>query len=100
MHVEHLKEFLQKNKASFEIIYHKEPINSSQDGVNYFGIDIGQTAPIIIIKTGEGFYALIVSGERGKINLESITHILGCRKARLATKDEIKKEVFIPAASL
>lgn len=91
MHVEHLKEFLQKNKASFKIIYHEKPINSSQDGVNYFGIDIGQTAPIIIIKTGEGFYALIVSGERGKINLESITHILGCRKAGLATKDEIKK---------
>ena len=100
MNIEHLTEFLQKNNASFEMIYHEKPIYSSQDGVNYFGIDVGQTAPIIIIKTEKDFYALIVSGERGKIDLESIAHILGCRKARLATKDELKKEVFIPAVYL
>ena len=98
MHIEYLKEFLQKNKASFEIIYNEKPIYSSQDGVNYFGIDIGQTAPIIIIKTEKGFYALIVSGERGKIDLETIAHILGCRKARLATKDELKKRGFRPGS--
>lgn len=98
MNIESLKEFLQKKDASFEIIHHEKQIYSSQDGVNYFGIDIGQTAPIIITKTEKGIYALIVSGERGKIDLESIAHILKCKKARLATKDELKKRDFHPGS--
>ena len=89
MVLENLKSFLQKNNATFELITHKKPIYSSEDGVKCFGIDIAQTAPIIIIKVEKSFFAVIVSGERGRINLEFIVHILGYKKGRLATKDEV-----------
>ena len=99
MKLDNLKNFLQKNNATFELINHKKPIYSSQDGVDYFGINIGQTAPIIIIKTEKSFFALIVSGERGRVDFKSIAHILGCKQVRLATKEEVRKRIgFYPGS--
>ena len=91
MSLENLKSFLQKNNANFELITHKQPIYSLQEGVKYFGIDLAQAAPIIIIKIEKFFFAVIVSGERGRINLKFIANLLGYKKGRLATKDEVKK---------
>lgn len=91
MKLDNLKNFLQKNNATFELINHKKPIYSSQDGVDYFGINIAQTAPIIIIKTEKSFFALIVSGERGRVDFKSVAHILGYKQVRLATKKEVKE---------
>jgi hypothetical protein len=96
--IEDLKNFLSENQSNFEIIHHKNPIYSSKDGVDYFGIEMGQTAPIIIIKTEKGFYALIVSGERGKIDLKIIAHLLGCSEIRLSTKKELKELNFLPGS--
>ena len=98
MKIEDFRNFLFENQANFEIIHHNNPIYSSRDGVNYFGIELGQTAPIIIIKTETGFYALIVSGERGKMDLKIIAHILGCSKIRLSTKKELKNINFLPGS--
>ena len=91
MDLENLKYFLQKNNANFELIFHNKPIYSLQDGVNYFGINLAQTAPIIIIKKEKFFFAVIVSGERGRINLEFIVNILRYKKGRFDTKDKVKK---------
>ena len=96
--IDNLKNFLCKNNAIFEIIHHKKPIYSSQDGVDYFGIGPGQTAPIIIIKTEKELYALILSGERGKMDLEIIAHILGCREIRLSSKKELIDKGFLPGS--
>jgi Cys-tRNA(Pro)/Cys-tRNA(Cys) deacylase len=42
--MDNLKAILQKNNVSFEIIHHEHPIHSAQEGADYFGIEIGQTA--------------------------------------------------------
>lgn len=57
---------------------HERPLLSTKDGADYFGIEINQTAPTLILKTNKGFYALIVSGSRGKVDFEEISDILGC----------------------
>ncbi|WP_141432092.1 aminoacyl-tRNA deacylase [Bacillus sp. 03113] len=89
--MEELQEILTKSKYTYEILQHKKPILSAEDGSEYFGIEIGQTAPSLIVKTDIGFFYLIVSGNRGKINFERIAEILNCNKVKLASPKEVKK---------
>lgn len=58
-----LQGILERSKYAYEIIHHDKPILSKQDGANYFGIDVGQTAPTLVLKTEKGFFALILSGK-------------------------------------
>jgi len=53
--MENLKAILKKNTYSYELIFHETSLRSAQEGADYFNIDIGQTAPTLIIKTDTGF---------------------------------------------
>ncbi|SFD20351.1 Cys-tRNA(Pro) deacylase, prolyl-tRNA editing enzyme YbaK/EbsC [Bacillus sp. 491mf] len=86
-----LQEILEKSKFLFELIPNDKPILSVQDGADYFGIEVGQTAPSLILKTDKGFFALVISGSRGKVNFEEIADILGCNKVKLASPKEVQK---------
>lgn len=86
-----LQEILEKSNYIYEIIQHEKPILSRQDGLEYFGIEVGQTAPTLIIKTDIGFFALIVSGSRSKVNFEKIADTLNCSKVKLASSKEVQK---------
>ena len=66
--MEDLISILEKNNIDFEIINHDKEIYSAQEGADYFGIDIGQTAPTLILKTDKGFYSLIISGDYGRVD--------------------------------
>ncbi|MFJ7731739.1 aminoacyl-tRNA deacylase [Lysinibacillus sp. NPDC097231] len=89
--MQELQGILEKSKYSYEIIQHEKPIISKQDGTKYFGIEVGQTAPTLILKTDKGFFALIVSGRRSKVKFEKIADILGCGKVKLASPEEVQK---------
>ncbi|WP_240515009.1 aminoacyl-tRNA deacylase [Bacillus cereus] len=82
---------LGESKYTYEIIQHEKPILSRQNGSEYFGIEVGQTAPTMILKTDKEFFVLIVSGSRNKVNFEKIADILGCSKVKLASPEEIQK---------
>ena len=86
-----LKYILDKNDIEYELIYHNNTIHSAQEGADYFGIDIGQTAPTLILKTDKGFFALIISGNRGRINFEDVARVLGCKQIKLAGAREVQK---------
>lgn len=86
-----LKRILEKSKFTYEIIQHEKPIHSAQDGSKNFGIDVGQTAPTLILKTDKGFYALVMSGSRGKVNFNKIADILDCTKVKMASPQEVQK---------
>lgn len=88
--MEYLKSILNKSTYAYELIYHKVPLRSAQQGADYFNIDIGQTAPTLIIKTDIGFFALIVSGSRGQVDFTEIAQILNCQKAKLANPKEVE----------
>ena len=89
--MEELQEILEKSKYTYEIIQHEKPILSKQDGTKYFGIEVGQTAPTLILNSDKGFFVLIVSGSRSKVNFEKIADILGCSKVKLASPEEVQK---------
>lgn len=89
--MENIKKLLVENKIEFEIIHHEKLIHTAQEGADYFEIEIGQTAPALIIYTNTGFYALIVSGSEEKIDFKKVKKLLKCTDVRLATKDEVQQ---------
>jgi len=89
--LENLITFLQENEVQFEIMYHENPIRTAQEGAAYFGIEIGQTAPTLILKSEKGYFAMIISGGRRRVNLEEVSEILGCNQLKLAKPKEIKQ---------
>lgn len=89
--LETLQGILERSKYTYEIIQHEKPILSKQDGTKYFGIEVGQTAPSLILKTDKGFFVLIVSGSRSKVDFEKIADVLGCSKVKLASPEEVQK---------
>ncbi|CAH2214880.1 aminoacyl-tRNA deacylase [Tepidibacter aestuarii] len=89
--MENIKNLLKEHGFAFELINNDKPIYTAKEGADYFKINIGQTAATLIIYTDIGFYALVVSGERGGVNFKEVKHILNCKDVRLATKDEVKE---------
>ncbi|MBD3922155.1 YbaK/EbsC family protein [Paenibacillus sp. PR3] len=75
----------------YEIIEHTKQIHSAQEGAEYFGIDIGQTAPTLIMKTDKGYYAVIICGDYGRVDLEAMKALLNVEQLRLAKPNEVEQ---------
>ncbi|PEA54706.1 hypothetical protein CON64_11370 [Bacillus pseudomycoides] len=86
-----LKMPLQEHEVPFEIIHHEKQIRTAQEGADYFGVEIGQTAATLVIKSEKDFFAVIVSGGRGRINLEEVSKILGCNQLKMANPQEVRQ---------
>ncbi|MEH7462290.1 hypothetical protein V7166_09435 [Bacillus thuringiensis] len=50
-----LKITLQEHEVPFEIIHHEKQIRTAQEGADYFGVEIGQTATTLVIKSEKDF---------------------------------------------
>lgn len=87
MTISELNQFLAASNLDFEILYHKKPIKSRFDALACFRLE--ETAPTLIVKTESDMFALIVSGDRGKADLEMIREKLECNELKLAGKDEV-----------
>ncbi|WP_019121497.1 aminoacyl-tRNA deacylase [Brevibacillus massiliensis] len=86
-----MKSILEKNNISYQLIKHEKPIRTAKEGAEFFGCELGQTAPTLIIKTERGFFALIVSARQGGIDFAEVAAVLGCQDVQLASKEEVKK---------
>jgi Uncharacterized conserved protein len=84
----------------YELLQNDTPIRTAREGADYFKIDIAQIAPTLILYTENGFYALIVSGERGHVDFKEIKRLLRCKNVRMATKDEVKEQTGYPAGNV
>ncbi|WP_256758127.1 aminoacyl-tRNA deacylase [Cohnella sp. WQ 127256] len=82
---------LEELKIDYEFINHEITIKSAQEGADYFGIEIGQTAPTLILKSGMDYYAMIISGDYGKIDFEMLKEILKIDEIRLAKPKEVEQ---------
>ncbi len=89
--MDHLKTRLQESGVPFEILHHEKQIRTAQEGADYFGIEIGQTAPTLVLKSEKGYFAMIVSGSRGRVNLEEVSAVLGCNSLKMATPEEVRQ---------
>ncbi|MDC2864058.1 aminoacyl-tRNA deacylase [Bacillus sp. BP-3] len=86
-----LKMTLLEHEVPFDIIHHEKQIRTAQEGADYFGIEIGQTAATLVIKSEKDYFAVIVSGARGRVNLQEVSGILRCNQLKMATPQEIKQ---------
>jgi len=89
--MDNLITILQESGVQFEIIHHEKQIRTAQEGADYFGIEIGQTAPTLVLKSEKGYFAMIVSGSRGRVNLEEVSGILGCNQLKMAAPKEVRR---------
>lgn len=97
--MEQFETLLQENGVPYDLIYHEKKICSSKEGAEYFKIDIGQTAPTLIISTDKGFFAVIVSGGRKKLEFALIERLLSCKDVRMATRKEVEEVTgYIPGS--
>jgi Cys-tRNA(Pro)/Cys-tRNA(Cys) deacylase len=98
MEMNELKQFLLDQNADFEILTHDKPIHSKQDALGYFKLE--ETAPTLILKTENGYLALIISGEREKIDFKQLKKLTNCRKLQLAKSDEIQEVLDMQAGQI
>jgi Cys-tRNA(Pro)/Cys-tRNA(Cys) deacylase len=98
--MEKILNMLQTINFSFEILQHDRSIRSAQEGAEYFGIETGQTAPTLIVRTDKGFFALIVSGNRGRLDFTRVAEILGCTRAQMASPEEVKQQTGFTVGSV
>jgi len=96
--MEELIQYLNNSGFTYEIIRHETPIHTAQEGAEYFGITVGQTAPTLIVSTSQGLIALIISGNK-KVDFSQLGEKLGIQINGLAKRSEVKKATgFTPGA--
>lgn len=93
-----LKQLLTDQNADFEILTHDKPIHSKQDALGYFRLE--ETAPTLILETENGYLALIISGEREKIDFRQLKKLTNCKKLQLANSDVIQEIMNLKAGQV
>ncbi len=86
-----IKKILAACPFDYELISHPYPIKTVGDGMKYFKIEAGQTAPTLILKVDDIFYALIFSGAQHRLDFPAIASVLKCNKLTLAKPAEVEK---------
>lgn len=89
--MDNLRKILEEQRIPFDIIRHNQPIRTAKEGAEVLGIDLGQTAPALVLKADDEYVVLIMSGARGRIDLEAAADILGRGKLMLASRDEVRE---------
>jgi len=98
MNIAILRQYLTDKGIEAEIIEHKCPIYSKSDAIGIFNVE--ETAPTLILDTDKGFLALIISGEREKIDFKQLKKTLKCKKLQLANQSELIEKLNITAGQV
>ncbi|HWR28586.1 MAG TPA: YbaK/EbsC family protein [Negativicutes bacterium] len=93
-------QLLEQSPHEYELIEHPYPIKTALQGAEYFKIEVGQTAPTLIIKADNKFHALIFSGSRKQLDLQEVASVLGCDKVKLASKTEVWEITGFPVGNI
>ena len=88
--LEQLNEYLINNNADFKLIHQTTPIISVEDAAKYY--DIKKAAPTFIMQTENGLIAILVSSQRGKLDLKSIKKQFNFTKLKFADKKIIEEK--------
>ena len=93
-----LRDFLEANRAQYEIIGQETPIVSTRDAAKYF--DIGRAAPALILDTGAGLMLLIASAQRGKLDFEGLRQKMQLPKLKLADRKKVERTTGYKAGAI
>ncbi len=87
--MQNIEDILKNSGFPYELIHDGKPIHTAKEGAEHYKIGIGQMAPALILYTPAGFYVLVISGERDRVDFKEIKQLLNCKNLRLATKEEV-----------
>lgn len=87
-----LEDLLSASGFPFELLKNGRRIHSSEEGAAYWNIQIGQTAPALILRAGSEFILLIVSGAVAKVDLKTLATTIDAGSLRMATSREISEQ--------
>jgi prolyl-tRNA editing enzyme YbaK/EbsC (Cys-tRNA(Pro) deacylase) len=87
--MQNIEDILKNSGFSYELIHDSKPILTAKDGADHYNIDIGQMAPSLILYTPSGFYVLVISGDRERVDFKEIKRLLNCKNLRMATREEV-----------
>jgi prolyl-tRNA editing enzyme YbaK/EbsC (Cys-tRNA(Pro) deacylase) len=96
--MENLRTILNNNQVDFEILRNEKPILTVSDAKGVY--EMNETAPTIIIKSEKGYFALLLSGDRGRIDFKQIKKILQCKNVRMTSKEEVFEMIGFEAGSV
>jgi Cys-tRNA(Pro)/Cys-tRNA(Cys) deacylase len=96
--INEISQTLNNRNADFEIIKHDKPILSKMDASGIFNIE--ETAPTLILETDKGYMALIISGERDKIQFKQLKKLMNCSKLQLADQGKLQEELNLTAGQV
>jgi len=86
--VTRLRSALDAAGARYRILVHEQPLASAQDGVNHGFGTLAQMAPTLILRTGQGYLAAIISGAT-RLSYKKIKKHLGLRDVSMASPAEV-----------
>ena len=87
--LDELAELLINSECDYEIIEHDKPILKTDDADEYF--DSSKAAPVFIVKTEKGFYALVASNQYNRFDFKKLALDSGFSKIKLADKSDVLK---------
>jgi Cys-tRNA(Pro)/Cys-tRNA(Cys) deacylase len=87
--MQNIEDILKNSGFSYELVHDGKPIHTAKEGAEHYKIDIGQMAPALILYTPAGFFVLVISGERERVDFKEIKRLLKCKNVRMATREEV-----------
>ncbi|MDF2636329.1 MAG: prolyl-tRNA synthetase [Pelosinus sp.] len=84
-----IKNILENSALNYEFIFHEKQIYSAAKGAEFFGIDAGQTAPTLIVKTDKGYFSITFSGSRNSIDFKELAKTLNVSQVKLANRNKV-----------
>lgn len=85
-----IRNIMDSSDYDYEFIFHEKQIISAIDGAKYFGIEVGQTAPTLILKTDKNYFSLVFSGSRDHIDFNQVAKLLNVERVKLVKRETVK----------
>ena len=85
-----IKTFLDENNVSYEFKEH-EPVRTSEEAATVRGDDIRIGAKAMVLKADNDFLMVVLSAAK-KIDSKTLKEILGVKKLRFATPEEVMEK--------
>ena len=81
---------LESGGFPYELLENRVPIRSAAEGAAFWGIELGRTAPALVLETEGEFLLLIVSGVVKRVDLGSFDLESHKKGLRMATAGELR----------
>lgn len=87
-----ITEILESSGCPYELMENRIPIRSAAEGAAYWGVELGATAPALVLRARSQFLLLILSGAAGKVDFGALALETGIDGLRMATPGEIREQ--------